>query len=75
MWSIESLTDVEKGCVLSGGEQERRGAVKKERGIVCLQARYSTLQCYTRERAHHDCLAQREQARETGSVALLPLSE
>lgn len=52
----ESLTDVAKGCVLRMVANERGGGVEKERGIVCFQAHYSTLQCNPRERerAHHD---------------------
>lgn len=57
MQSSESLTDVAKGCVLRVVENKRGGGgggVEKKRGIFCLQARYSTLQCYPGERAHHD---------------------
>lgn len=61
MQSRESLTDVAKACVLRVVENKRRGGggggmegVEKERGMDCLQARYSTLQCYPRERARHD---------------------
>lgn len=49
MQTRESLTDVAKGCVLRMVENERGGGVEKERGIVCFQAHYSTLQCNPRE--------------------------
>lgn len=78
MRSGESLTDVAEGCVPREVENRRgevgRGRVsaKKERGIDCLQACYSTLQCYPRERAHHDCLAERASKRNGECALLLP---
>lgn len=65
MQTRESLTDVAKTCVLRMVENGRGGGVEKERGIVCLQAHYSTLQCNPREREreHHDWLAESEQER------------